>query len=301
MRGLKRVATAVAIVVVALGGVAGPAPAAAATGSDDRQIHVLVVNDDGIDSPGLAALVEVLSADAAYRVTVVAPALQQSGMGHALSIRGEVALRPHEKIHGVTAWSVGATPASTVAVALTVVLADDPPDLVVSGINRGENVGRAPWYSGTIGAAREACLREIPGLAFSQALDWSDPDPDWTTAARWAKPVVDAAVREGLPSGVLLNVNIPRTPPRGYRWADMGLAPDQVSRYEVVRSEGGIRYLKSVWRPPVADERGADATWIRAGFVTVVPLSVDQTAVASFAALQDFELSPPEPRPAGDR
>ncbi|MEX1309481.1 MAG: 5'/3'-nucleotidase SurE, partial [Candidatus Sulfomarinibacteraceae bacterium] len=103
--------------------------------------HVMVVNDDGISSPGLAAVAAVIAADPAYRVTVVAPAEQQSGVGHAIVIRREIAVRPHDDVGGAPAWSVDATPASVTAVGITVVLADDPPDLVISGINKGENIG----------------------------------------------------------------------------------------------------------------------------------------------------------------
>ncbi len=96
--------------------------------------HVLVVNDDGISSPGLAAVAAVIAADPSYRVTVVAPAEQQSGVGHAIVIRREIAIRPHDEVGGAPAWSVDATPASVTAVGLTVVLENDPPDLVVSQI-----------------------------------------------------------------------------------------------------------------------------------------------------------------------
>ena len=146
--------------------------------------HVMLVNDDGIDSPGLAAVAAVLTADPGYRVTVVGPAEQQSGVGHAIVIRREIAIRSYGEIGGAPAWSVDATPASVTAVGLTVVLEDDPPDLVISGINKGENIGRAAWYSGTLGAAREAVLRGVPAIALSLELDWSDPKPDWTDGGR---------------------------------------------------------------------------------------------------------------------
>jgi 5'-nucleotidase len=254
--------------------------------------HIMVVNDDGISSPGLAALASVLAADSAYRVTVVAPAEQQSGVGHALSIRGEVAIRPYERVGGSPAWSVDATPASVTAVGLTVVLSDDPPALVVSGINKGENIGRAVWYSGTVGAAREAVLRGIPAIAFSLELDWSDPAPDWTSAARLAKPVVDAVLRRPLPENALLNVNFPRdtAAARGYRITRLGLSPDAVSRYAVDREEDGVRYASSQWAPPAGDGAGTDIAAIADGFVPVTPLALDQTAYSALVDLIGLEL-----------
>ena len=161
--------------------------------------HVMLVNDDGIDSPGLAAVAAVLTADPSYRVTVVGPADQQSGVGHAIVIRREIAIRSYGEIGGAPAWSVDATPASVTAVGLTVVLENDPPDLVISGINKGENIGRAAWYSGTLGAAREAVLRGIPAIALSLELDWSDPKPNWKAAATHTKPLVDMVRSEPAP------------------------------------------------------------------------------------------------------
>lgn len=267
--------------------------AVVAPAAEDGRVHVLVADDDGIDAPGLEALVAVLVADPGYRVTVVAPEQQQSGQGHALVIRGEIAVSPHEPIHGAPAWAVAATPATAVKVGLTTLLDEDPPDLVVSGINRGENVGRAPWYSGTVGAAREAVFSGLPAIAFSLQLDWSDPKPDYAAAARWCKPVVDAVRDHGLPPGVLLNVNIPAdaAAARGYRVATMGLAPDLVSRYEVVRRDGEVLFVKSLWQPPVESTRGADTLVVEEGWVAVVPLGIDQTAAGAFAALEDFGLS----------
>lgn len=266
----------------------------------DTPTHVMVVNDDGIDSPGLAALAAILAADPAYRVTVVAPTEQQSGVGHAVVIRREIALARHADIGGATAWSVDATPASVTVVGLTVVLADDPPDLVVSGINKGENLGRAAWYSGTLGAAREAALRGIPAIAMSLELDWSDPRPDWQAAARLAKPVVDAVTRRPLPEGVLLNVNFPRdtAAARGYRVTRLGLAPDAVSGYAVDREEGGVRWLTSRWAPPAGDEAGTDIAAISAGWVPLTPLQLDQTAFTAIAGL--LELEPELPAAAGE-
>jgi 5'-nucleotidase len=258
--------------------------------------HVMLLNDDGIDSPGLAAVAEILGADPSYRVTVVAPAEQQSGVGHALVIRREIAIRPHAAIGGAPAWSVDATPASVTAAGLTVVLEDDPPDLVVSGINRGENIGRAAWYSGTLGGAREALLRGVPAIALSLALDWADPKPDWASAAKFAKPVIDAVRDAGLPDAVMLNVNFPRdtADARGYRITEMGLSPDAVSRYAVDRKEDGVRYVTSRWSPPVIDDPDTDIAAITAGYIPITPLGLDQTAYHALAGLAALEIAVPD-------
>ena len=259
--------------------------------------HVLVVNDDGIDSPGLAAVAAVLAADPSYRVTVVAPAEQQSGVGHGLTIRREMAIRPHDPVGGAPAWSVDGTPASVTGAALTVVVVDDLPDLVVSGINKGENLGRAAWYSGTIGGAREAIMRGIPAIALSLELDWSDPKPDWNTAAGLAKPIIDAVRNRPLPAGTLLNVNFPRDTKaaRGYRVARMGLEPDSVSRYEVDREADGVRYVTSRWAPAEGAVRGTDIAAIADGWVPITPLRLDQTAYPVLTDLIELDLELPAP------
>jgi 5'-nucleotidase len=283
----RRTATSLAALVVAAVWLAAA--------DQPRPYHVLISNDDGVDAPGIAALAAVLAADPAYRVTVVAPAEAQSGMGHALRLEGLIRASAHEAVKGCAAWAVDATPATTVRVALTGILADDPPELVLSGINRGENAGRIAWYSGTVGAAREAVLAGVPAIAFSLELDWSDPKPDFVEAARWAKPIVDAVRLQGLPPGVLLNVNLPREPSsaRGYRLAGMGLAADRINRYDLDRREGGVRWYRSRWAPPVETTPGSDTLELGHGWVTVVPLGLDQTAYQALPRLQALELSPP--------
>ena len=264
----------------------------------DAPFHVMLVNDDGIDSPGLAAVAAVLTADPSYRVTVVGPAEQQSGAGHAIVIRREIAIKSIGEIGGAPAWSVDATPASVTAIGLTVVLENDPPDLVISGINKGENIGRAAWYSGTLGAAREAVLRGIPAIALSLELDWKEPKPDWRTAAMLTKPLVDTLRQNPLPAGILLNINFPRDTKaaRGYRLTSMGLAPDTVSRYEVDREEDGVRWVTSRWAPPTVDEPGTDITAMAAGFIPITPLALDQTAYSALAGLMQLNLVAPAPK-----
>ncbi len=275
----------------------------AAGAGEPARVHVMAVNDDGVDAPGLAALVAALAADPGYRVTVVAPADHQSGMGHSLTLRGEIPLAPHPPLSGSPTWSVGATPATTARVGLLTLLADDPPDLVVSGINRGENVGRIAWYSGTVGAAREAVLSGVPAIAFSLQLDWSDPRPDYEAAARWAKPLVDAVAQLGLPEGVLLNVNLPRNAAatRGYRVARMGLAADTVSGFEVVRTEDGTRILKAIWSPARDDELGTDNHALADGWVSIAPLGLDQSSLPALATLVELNwLTGPPPVSASE-
>lgn len=261
-----------------------------------ERVHVLVGNDDGIDAPGLAAIVSALAADPTYRVTVVAPRHQQSVSGHALVTRDEVEVMEHAPIFDCPAWAVDGTPATVARVALTALLVDDPPDLVVSGINRGENDGLGAWTSGTVAVAREGAYAGIPSIAVSLQLDWADPQPDFASAAKWAKPVIDAVREESLPKGVYLNLNVPRDPTtiRGYRVARMGLDRSQEARYVLARTDSdGRRWYTSVWKPPASPAAGGDTHALHSGWVTLVPLGLDQTDDSVFTLLQQMQLAAP--------
>jgi len=265
------------------------------TGDQPQQpYHVMVANDDGINAPGIAAIVAVLAADPAYRVTVVAPAEQQSVSSQSHVTRREVPVREHDPIAGAAAWSVGATPASVVRIGLTALLADDPPDLVISGINRGENDGLGAWTSGTVGAAREAALIGFASVALSLQLDWDDPKPDFEGAARWCKPLIDAIKEQGVPPGVVLNVNVPRDIEtiRGYRLARMGLTPPALAKFDPVREEAGATWYRSRWRPPAEAASGTDTKALHEGWVAIAPLQVDQTNYTAFPVLQGIEALP---------
>jgi 5'-nucleotidase len=259
-------------------------------------VHVLVANDDGIDSPGLEAIAAIIAGDPAYRVTVVAPARQQSVTSHGLITRSEVKVVEHDEVAGCASWSVDATPATVARVALTALLADDLPDLVVSGINRGENDGLGAWTSGTVAVAREAAYAGIPSLAVSLQLNWSDPQPDFEAAARWVKPVIDAVRDNGLPPGVYLNVNVPvdTAKSRGFRVTRMGLDHSEEARYVLSRADSdGTRWYESRWKPPQKTTPGGDTHALAGGWVTIVPLGLDQTAEGAFPLLQQFDLLAP--------
>jgi 5'-nucleotidase len=259
-------------------------------------IHVLVGNDDGIESPGLEAIAAIIAADPAYRVTIVAPKHQQSVSGHGLVTRREIEVVERDAIAGSPAWAVDATPATVARVALTALLVDDLPDLIVSGINRGENEGLGVWTSGTVAVAREGALAGIPAVAVSLQLNWDDPQPNFEVAAIWAKPVIDAVRDEGLPADVYLNVNVPKDPAaiRGYRVAQMGLDRSEEARYVLSRADSdGSRWYTSRWRPPKDTEPGRDSHVLDAGWVTIVPLGLDVTADVAFPMLHQQHLEPP--------
>ncbi len=179
-----------------------------ANGQADRPL-ILICNDDGIDAPGIVALASVM--DGLGQVFVVAPVNEQSAVGHAITVRDPVRARPwrFEVPSGtVPAYAVTGTPADCAKLAINNLL-PRPPDLLVSGINRGPNTAVNVIYSGTVSAATEASILGVDAIAFSLCT-WDASD--YEAAARYAEAIARKVLRRGMPPGVLFNVNIPHLP-----------------------------------------------------------------------------------------
>ena len=235
--------------------------------------RILLSNDDGYAAPGLTAAYEALQE--LGEVTVVAPTQQKSGASHSLTLEEPLRARPLPGDR--PGYMVDFTPVDCVKLALNELL-PEPPDLVVSGVNRGSNAGHLVHYSGTVGAAIEAVLHGIPAVAFSLCQYAS---PDFTAARHVVRNVTAQLLAHPLPPRTLLNVNIP---PRshaeiaGYRWCRQSLATlgDEYDRREDPR---GHPYF---WLTGTIDGiQGAhdddDLRNIRAGYVTLTPLRIDWT------------------------
>ena len=244
--------------------------------------QVLVTNDDGIEAEGLRALADALAP--LGRVTVVAPAAESSAVGHGLTLR-----RPLRLEEVAPGWhSVDGTPADCVNVAVSDVLGGVP-DLVVSGINDGLNIGDDVTYSGTVAGALEGVLLGAPAIAVS--LQRSQR-MDWAGGGGIARQLAEAVLLEGLPLRTLLNVNVPRTVPRGTR---ITVQAGRRRTLETPRRGGGGRTSAWVgsahleWEP---NER-SDYEAIRAGWVSVTPLHPDRTHHAALAAVDFLAESAP--------
>jgi 5'-nucleotidase len=245
-------------------------------------MRILLSNDDGIYAAGLEALRAAL--DSLGEVWVVAPDREQSAVGQSISIHSPLRVREL----AARRFAVSGTPADSVYMALAAVLPDRP-DLVVSGINHGVNLAEDVFYSGTVAAANEAALRNIPSLALSQdvrgfARGIGDAPltgpPDFRAAAAFARGLVEtfAAWRADLPRRSLLNVNVPIGPPKGVRVAFLG-ERNYVSEVEKRTDPRDNPYY---WiggtdsRP--ADIPGSDCNLLAEGYITVTPLRLDVTA-----------------------
>jgi 5'-nucleotidase len=242
---------------------------------------ILIANDDGILAPGIRALAERL--DDLGEVWVVAPDGQRSAMSHALTL--DRPLRVLEQ--GERRFSVDGTPADCIYLAMLSLLPRKP-DLVVSGVNEGYNLGSDFFYSGTVAAAVEAAIRGVPAFAISLERG---PETGLPAAVDFAHALAHATLAEGLPRGSLLNVNVPNHGPlRGYRWTRLGtrLYRDQV---EIRTDPRGRRYFW-IGGPalPSPDGPDADGVAVDADLVSVTPLELDLTSRSLLGRLPGWRL-----------
>jgi 5'-nucleotidase len=242
--------------------------------ADLSSARILVSNDDGIGAPGIKMLEKVarsLSSD----VWVVAPETEQSASGHSLTIRRPLRVRRVSRRR----FAVDGTPTDAVLLGINHVLKDKRPDLVLSGVNRGGNLGEDVTYSGTVAAAMEATILGLPAIAFSQYYG-PDASVRWSTAEHWAPEIIRRVTAVGWGRNVLINVNFP------------DVAADKVSGIEITRQ--GKRKIGDelserldprgqpyIWiGAQRAEDRNAHGTDIEAvvrGAVSVTPLCVDLT------------------------
>ena len=174
-----------------------------------RRPFILLTNDDGIQAEGLRIMAEALAPHA--DLLIVAPNTECSGQGHSITILRSMDLVPHQQGGAFWGWGLCGTPADCVKVALTMLARERPVDLVISGINRGQNAGINVLYSGTAAAAREAAMLGYPAIAMSLYYQDENHTP-YATAARVGVEVLRMVLRHALPRGVMLNVNVPPVP-----------------------------------------------------------------------------------------
>jgi 5'/3'-nucleotidase len=230
--------------------------------------HILLTNDDGIQAEGLKVLAAALEGFAT--VSVVAPSREQSGAAQSLTLRQPIICHPA----GERQWAVDGTPADAVIVALHKLL-PEPPDLVISGINSGANLGENAYYSGTVGAAREAALHHIPALAISLCSKKNGVKFD--AAARVARAAAELILHEGLPDQVLLNINVPE-PWEGevkFTRQSKKITRNQLSEGKDPRGRTYFWLFEQKINKDV--EPDTDYAAIFAGAVSVTPLHLDPT------------------------
>lgn len=251
-------------------------------------MRILLTNDDGVFAPGLKVLEEIartLSDD----IWIVAPSEEQSGAGHSLTLTRPLRIRQHGERH----YSVTGTPTDAVMMAVGHLMKDCPPDLILSGVNRGANLADDVTYSGTVSAAMEGAISGIRSIALSQVYNregMGDAVP-FACAQAWGEKVLRPLIAIAGGERMLINVNFPAIAPeevKGIRVVRQGF--HEVDRTQIIECEDprGYRYywfglgMSEAVPPP-----GSDLEAIHDGYIAVTPLHFDLTHDASMARLAD--------------
>jgi 5'-nucleotidase len=241
--------------------------------------HILVTNDDGIHAPGLRALVKELNEIG--KVTVVAPSQERSASAQSLTLRQPIYCEQISERE----FAVEGTPADAMILAFNTLLKEKP-DIVVSGINPGGNLGENIYYSGTIGAAMEGAINRTPSLAVSVAF--RGKGFDFAPAARFTRALIPVVLKEGLPQGVLLNINVPQP------WNGQVRFTRQSSKITRNLLQPGTdpRGRRYFWlheqQLTEGIEPDTDHAAIRDGAISITPLVLDHTHAASLNHLSHW-------------
>jgi 5'-nucleotidase len=245
---------------------------------------IFITNDDSLHAKGIAALVD--AARSFGEVVVIAPDKPQSGMGHAITINHPLRLEKSDIFHGLDAYACSGTPVDCVKLGVYEVL-HRKPDLVLSGINHGANSSTNVLYSGTMSAAVEGAMEHIPSIGFSYC-DY-DPDADFSAAQWVASQLIPKVLEKGLPTGVCLNVNVPKVSVnelKGIKVCRQAYAFWE-DRFDKRLDQFGRPYY---WLTGTFDERedatDTDLYFLDEGFATVVPTQFDLTAHQTIQSLK---------------
>ena len=245
---------------------------------------ILLTNDDGIHSDGLHKLEEALRAIG--DVYVVAPASEMSGASHSLTLSRPLRIRQIDERH----FSVDGTPTDCVTIALNQIfpriLPDNiRPDICASGINYGPNLGDDASYSGTVAGALEATILGVPGIAFSLV---ARQNFDFTDAARISTEIVQKVLRDGLPQGTLLNVNIPQGKTRGIRVTKQGVKNARPLIVQQTDPRGRPYYWISEERLGHHPDENTDFDAVENGFVSITPMRSEMTDYRTLEQIADW-------------
>src|SRR5499427_7206229 len=241
-------------------------------------MRILVTNDDGIHSEGLDACAEIARA-LSDDVWIVAPETDQSGVSHSLSLNDPLRLRAVD----ARRFAVKGTPTDCVIMGVRHIMHDAAPDLVLTGVNRGQNAAEDVTYSGTIAGAMEGTILGIPSFALSQAYSAATrQQPHWDTAIKYAPNLIRRVLAEGVPRDVLVNVNFPDCPPeevRGIAVTSQGKRDQELLHIEPRYDGRGNPYYWLAFarreRPPPGD--GTDLSALASRRIAVTALRLDLT------------------------
>ncbi len=238
-------------------------------------LRILITNDDGIEAPGILALAEALRP--LGEVTVAAPAGNRSGTSHGITSGRAIAVRESER-QGQRWIAIEATPATCVRLAVEN-LVPARPDLIISGINRGENLGTVTFYSATVSAAREAAFQGIPAIAVNLA---STDGVDYGAAASVMAAIVRALGKDGIARGTFLNINVPALPRESLRGVRITRQDTRapIEFFEKRATPDGVTEYMPGWKHLEPGREDTDIWALRNGYVSVSVFGFDQSAAA---------------------
>ena len=258
---------------------------------DNKKPLILISNDDGYHYNGIRSLIQV--AQRYGDVFVAAPAVHQSGKSSAITLDAPVRAHLVERREGFTAYEINGTPADCVKLAISQLMRDRQPDLVLAGINHGYNMGISSLYSGTMACVYEGIMHGVPSVAFSYGVFTRDADTD--VCIQLVEQVLPRVIEGGLPQGVCLNVNIPpitaEQPLKGLKVtiSDLGRWVNEWEKRE--HPMGGDYYwMTGDYEMQDDNDDRTDMCWLRRGYATVTPCHIDQTDHQSLGQIADLLL-----------
>lgn len=250
-------------------------------------MRILLTNDDGVEAPGLKVLLDIakqLSDD----IWIVAPAGEQSGAGHSITISRPLRVKKYGDKH----FAVDGTPTDAVMMAVANLMKDSPPDIILSGVNRGANLGEDITYSGTVSAAMEGALAGIPAIALSQCHMKSDegPNTSFDVAKIWGAKVLKPIISMVMQPRTLVNINFPAMAAdqvKGVKVVKQGFRDYGRMKIEEKRDPRGFRYYWFGLGPMLeTPDNGTDLEATADGYISVTPLHLDMTDYAAMDALR---------------
>ena len=258
-------------------------------------MNVLLTNDDGIQAEGLNALRRALLEVPGVELSVIAPDSNRSATARSITTREPLWVEEIEFDDGTTGFATAGTPVDCVRLAV-LGLTDSAPDLIVSGINHGTNLGDDITYSGTVAAALEGVVLGIPAIAVSQQAVGGEMDfragysYEFDTAAAFVARLVEQLEHVPMPEGTLLNVNVPSQKPQGARACRLGKRIYRDELKLVEEADGRSRYRIYGFEPGHQEEAGTDFAAVGDGQIAVTPLHFDLTDQAGIEELSGFDL-----------
>lgn len=248
-------------------------------------MRILLTNDDGINAPGLAVL-ESIARELSDDIWIVAPELEQSGKGRAISLTEFVRVREVEPRR----FAVNGTPSDCVLLALDELM-PKLPDLILSGVNAGQNIAEDTTFSGTIAAALFGMQHGVPSIALSLSKGFQNPHScPWETPTAWGAKVLRPLIDKSWPDDLILNVNFPDRAPddvQGVRFTRQGFRDERIIRTEAREDLRGNAYYWIGYRGKLSNpDEGTDLRAIYDGYISVSPLHVDLTHEAFLSDLR---------------